>query len=48
MRGMPTGAADLNVGLSRDSLSERIYARLRVALMTGVYESGWPSSISVV
>jgi DNA-binding GntR family transcriptional regulator len=27
-------------GLSRNSLSERIYARLRVALMTGVYESG--------
>ena len=27
-------------GLSRDSLSERIYARLRLALMTGVYESG--------
>jgi DNA-binding GntR family transcriptional regulator len=32
-------AADAG-GLSRDSLSERIYARLRVALMTGVYESG--------
>ena len=27
-------------GLIRNSLSERIYARLRVALMTGVYESG--------
>jgi DNA-binding GntR family transcriptional regulator len=33
------GSGDSN-GLSRDSLSERIYARLRVALMTGVYESG--------
>ena len=27
-------------GLSRNSLSERIYARLRLALMTGRYESG--------
>ncbi len=27
-------------GLSRDSLSERIYARLRLALMTGAYEPG--------
>ena len=27
-------------GLSRNSLSERIYARLRLALMTGVYDSG--------
>src|ERR1700722_10322935 len=27
-------------GLIRNSLSERIYARRRVALMTGVYESG--------
>ena len=27
-------------GLTRNSLSERIYARLRVALMTGVYEFG--------
>jgi DNA-binding GntR family transcriptional regulator len=26
--------------LSRNSLSEKIYARLRIALMTGVYESG--------
>ena len=32
-------------GLTRNSLSETIYARLRVALMTGVYKSA-PSSIS--
>ncbi len=32
-------AADLTVS-SRDSLSEKIYNRLRVALMTGAYESG--------
>ncbi len=31
--------ADLTVS-SRDSLSEKIYNRLRVALMTGAYESG--------
>jgi DNA-binding GntR family transcriptional regulator len=29
-----------DLGLSRDSLSDRIYARLRVALMTGQYEPG--------
>ncbi|MBY5406423.1 GntR family transcriptional regulator [Rhizobium leguminosarum] len=29
-----------DLGLNRDSLSERIYARLRVALMTGQYEPG--------
>lgn len=34
----PTGAE--TEGLGRNSLSERIYARLRVALMTGVYEPG--------
>ena len=28
------------LGLNRDSLSERIYARLRIALMTGQYEPG--------
>lgn len=32
--------ADDAGGLSRNSLSERIYSRLRLALMTGVYESG--------
>jgi DNA-binding GntR family transcriptional regulator len=31
---------DDTVGLSRDSLSERIYGRLRIALMTGQYEPG--------
>ena len=41
---MPNEAAGLETaeagGLSRNSLSEMIYARLRLALMTGVYESG--------
>lgn len=34
------------VGLSRDSLAARIYARLRFALMTGVYEPGSRLNIS--
>jgi DNA-binding GntR family transcriptional regulator len=29
-----------DAGLSRDSLSEKIYGRLRLALMTGAYDSG--------
>lgn len=33
------------IGLNRDSLSERIYARLRLALMTGLYEPGTRLSI---
>src|SRR5271163_1327697 len=32
--------ADDSTSVPRDSLSERIYGRLRLALMTGVYESG--------
>jgi DNA-binding GntR family transcriptional regulator len=35
-----TEAEGDETALSRDSLSERIYARLRVALMTGQYEPG--------
>lgn len=31
---------DDSLGLNRDSLAERIYARLRLALMTGQYEPG--------
>jgi len=41
---MKTNVADIQEGampsLSRDSLSEKIYGRLRLALMTGVYDSG--------
>lgn len=41
---MKNNVADVDTGdgagLSRNSLSERIYARLRLALMTGVYDSG--------
>ena len=38
---MEVGAKDEGgEGLSRNSLSEKIYARLRLALMTGAYESG--------
>ncbi|TPN81091.1 GntR family transcriptional regulator [Mesorhizobium sp. CU2] len=33
-------AAEEDPGLNRNSLSERIYARLRLALMTGEYEPG--------
>lgn len=41
---MSTTPADVHreepLGAVRDSLSEKIYGRLRLALMTGVYESG--------
>jgi DNA-binding GntR family transcriptional regulator len=34
------GEAGVDGALGRNSLTERIYARLRLALMTGVYDSG--------
>ncbi|WP_298723727.1 GntR family transcriptional regulator [uncultured Ferrovibrio sp.] len=36
---------DEAIGLTRDSLSERIYSRLRVALLTGLYAPGTRLSI---